>query len=328
MIEDDAPDRDWTEPGVFRCAPGVHRIPLPLPQDGLRAVNVYAVDDGAGWCSSTPAGRSPQARELLERGAGGARRTGSATCAGSWSPTSTATTTRRRSPLRREFGTKGRAGARASSRRWRRINTRGRRRSARAVPCCAAAAGRPTRWWPARLEARREHGRDWEYPDDGSRTARILVGAARGSCARSPPRGTPRATWCSPTRPGAAVRRRPRAAHDHPVDRPAAGPAPPLATSWPRSSWCAAARTRCCCPRTAPYRERAPAGRRAAGAPRQAPGRHTGRRAVRLLDRLRGGGRAAVDPARPAPRRPGPVQPMLATTETLAHLDVLAERGL
>jgi glyoxylase-like metal-dependent hydrolase (beta-lactamase superfamily II) len=26
--------------------PGVHRIPLPLPEDGLRAVNVYAIDDG------------------------------------------------------------------------------------------------------------------------------------------------------------------------------------------------------------------------------------------------------------------------------------------
>ncbi len=31
-------------PGAFAVtvAPGVHRIPLPMPQDGLRAVNVYA----------------------------------------------------------------------------------------------------------------------------------------------------------------------------------------------------------------------------------------------------------------------------------------------
>ena len=49
MIEDDDPDGDWTAPGVFRCAPGVHRIPLPLPIDGLRAVNVYAIADGDGW---------------------------------------------------------------------------------------------------------------------------------------------------------------------------------------------------------------------------------------------------------------------------------------
>ena len=34
---------DWTEPGLYPVAPGVHRIPLPLPQDGLVAVNVYAI---------------------------------------------------------------------------------------------------------------------------------------------------------------------------------------------------------------------------------------------------------------------------------------------
>ncbi len=47
---------DWTEPGAFEVAAGVHRIPLPLPNDGLRSVNVYAIatTDGlvcvdAGW---------------------------------------------------------------------------------------------------------------------------------------------------------------------------------------------------------------------------------------------------------------------------------------
>jgi glyoxylase-like metal-dependent hydrolase (beta-lactamase superfamily II) len=46
----------WEEPGVYEVAPGVHRIPLPLPNDGLHAVNVYAVVDGtsavlvdSGW---------------------------------------------------------------------------------------------------------------------------------------------------------------------------------------------------------------------------------------------------------------------------------------
>ena len=34
---------DWTAPGPEEVAPGVHRIPLPLPMDGLKAVNVYAV---------------------------------------------------------------------------------------------------------------------------------------------------------------------------------------------------------------------------------------------------------------------------------------------
>lgn len=46
----------WADPGCYPVAEGIHRIPLQLPQDGLRAVNVYAVetDDGlvlidGGW---------------------------------------------------------------------------------------------------------------------------------------------------------------------------------------------------------------------------------------------------------------------------------------
>ena len=46
----------WTEPGAWRVADGVWRIPLPLPMDGLKAVNVYVIetDDGltlidGGW---------------------------------------------------------------------------------------------------------------------------------------------------------------------------------------------------------------------------------------------------------------------------------------
>jgi len=57
---------DWSSSGTFEVAPGVHRIPLPLPNDGLRAVNVYVVttDDGlvlidAGW-------DIPEARDLLK----------------------------------------------------------------------------------------------------------------------------------------------------------------------------------------------------------------------------------------------------------------------
>ncbi len=38
----------WAEPGAFEVAPGVHRIPLPLPGDALRAVNVYAILGGDG----------------------------------------------------------------------------------------------------------------------------------------------------------------------------------------------------------------------------------------------------------------------------------------
>jgi|SRR5829696_1088738 len=39
---------DWTEPGAYPVAPGVHRVPLPLPHDSLRAVNVYVIEDAQG----------------------------------------------------------------------------------------------------------------------------------------------------------------------------------------------------------------------------------------------------------------------------------------
>ncbi len=39
---------DWTEPGAHPVTTGVYRIPLPLPLDSLRAVNVYVVPDVDG----------------------------------------------------------------------------------------------------------------------------------------------------------------------------------------------------------------------------------------------------------------------------------------
>ena len=38
----------WTEPAVEDLGGGVYRIPLPLPLDGLKAVNVYAITDPEG----------------------------------------------------------------------------------------------------------------------------------------------------------------------------------------------------------------------------------------------------------------------------------------
>lgn len=65
----------WTEPGAYEVAPGVHRIPLPLPNDGLRAVNVYVLQDAdglvlvdGGW--AIPASREQLAASLAELGAG------------------------------------------------------------------------------------------------------------------------------------------------------------------------------------------------------------------------------------------------------------------
>jgi glyoxylase-like metal-dependent hydrolase (beta-lactamase superfamily II) len=66
VISDDDPDCDWTAPGVFRCAPDVYRIPLPLPNDGLRAVNVYAVVDGEGWTLVDSGWALAQAGDLLQ----------------------------------------------------------------------------------------------------------------------------------------------------------------------------------------------------------------------------------------------------------------------
>jgi glyoxylase-like metal-dependent hydrolase (beta-lactamase superfamily II) len=64
LTSDGDPPADWTAPGTYQVAPSVYRIPLPLPSDGLRAVNVYAIDHGdsltlidAGWAvaQTTPA---------------------------------------------------------------------------------------------------------------------------------------------------------------------------------------------------------------------------------------------------------------------------------
>jgi glyoxylase-like metal-dependent hydrolase (beta-lactamase superfamily II) len=47
-------------------APGVHRIPLPLPNDGLRAVNVYAIDDTDGLTLIDSGWALEAARQRLE----------------------------------------------------------------------------------------------------------------------------------------------------------------------------------------------------------------------------------------------------------------------
>jgi glyoxylase-like metal-dependent hydrolase (beta-lactamase superfamily II) len=74
MPFDDDPDRPWYEPGVRTVAPGVFRIPLPLP-DELRAVNAYALegDDGFTLIDSglvLDDARDRLARALKELGAG------------------------------------------------------------------------------------------------------------------------------------------------------------------------------------------------------------------------------------------------------------------
>lgn len=71
----------WAEPGAEAVAPGVHRIPLPLPTDGLRAVNVYAIeaDNGlvlvdSGWALDAARAELQQAVKSLGRDLSDVRR--------------------------------------------------------------------------------------------------------------------------------------------------------------------------------------------------------------------------------------------------------------
>jgi glyoxylase-like metal-dependent hydrolase (beta-lactamase superfamily II) len=62
----------WTAPGAHEVAPGVYRIPLPMPNDGLRAINVYALTDpGSQTCTLVDAGWAiEEARVALESALG------------------------------------------------------------------------------------------------------------------------------------------------------------------------------------------------------------------------------------------------------------------
>ena len=63
----DAGRPDWTEPGAYAVAPGVHRIPLPLPMDGLRAVNVYVLETDEGLVLVDGGWAIPESRVLFDR---------------------------------------------------------------------------------------------------------------------------------------------------------------------------------------------------------------------------------------------------------------------
>jgi glyoxylase-like metal-dependent hydrolase (beta-lactamase superfamily II) len=60
-------DGDWTEPGAYEVAPGVHRMPLPLPMDGLRAVNVYVIETDDGLVLVDGGWAIPESRAVFER---------------------------------------------------------------------------------------------------------------------------------------------------------------------------------------------------------------------------------------------------------------------
>jgi glyoxylase-like metal-dependent hydrolase (beta-lactamase superfamily II) len=57
----------WIEEGAYQVAPGVHRIPLPLPMDGLRAVNVYTIESADGLVLIDSGWALANARDQLDR---------------------------------------------------------------------------------------------------------------------------------------------------------------------------------------------------------------------------------------------------------------------
>ena len=57
----------WIEEGAHQVAVGVYRIPLPLPSDGLRAVNVYAIEAARGLVLIDSGWALANSRDQLER---------------------------------------------------------------------------------------------------------------------------------------------------------------------------------------------------------------------------------------------------------------------
>ena len=325
----DSPDsgRHWADAGAWPTAPGVHRIPLPLPSDGLRAVNVYALEseegltliDG-GW--AIEAGRAALEKGLAEIGY--------------------AVPDIRRflvthvhrdhytlaSVVRREVGSHV---------------SPGHRRPAHPRPGAGRRRERP-HLRPAPPGRRRGPGPGLGEADPGSstRTRRTGTTPTRGSsptttspwararsgpCRRPATRGPLRLRRAGR---GAALRRRPRAVHDHPVDRLRAGARRPAARRLPG------------------LLDQGPRARRLRAAARARARRPVGARPHR---------RAARPPRGPSRRLPGPARPgrsaaydvaadltwtrrersfaeldlfnqTLAVLETRAHLELLVARGV
>lgn len=68
-MDDGEQDRHaWERRGTFAVADGVHRIPLPLPGDGLKAVNVYAIEQPDGIVLVDSGWAIGRARTHLEEG--------------------------------------------------------------------------------------------------------------------------------------------------------------------------------------------------------------------------------------------------------------------
>ncbi|MGW4058091.1 MBL fold metallo-hydrolase [Amycolatopsis sp. NPDC004747] len=61
----------WATGGPETVAPGVHRIPLPLPNDGLRAINVYLLEEPDGLVLVDAGWSIPESLSVLSAALGG-----------------------------------------------------------------------------------------------------------------------------------------------------------------------------------------------------------------------------------------------------------------
>jgi glyoxylase-like metal-dependent hydrolase (beta-lactamase superfamily II) len=57
----------WSVEGAWKVADGIYRVPLPLPMDGLKAVNVYVIETDHGLTLIDGGWAIESARELLAR---------------------------------------------------------------------------------------------------------------------------------------------------------------------------------------------------------------------------------------------------------------------
>jgi glyoxylase-like metal-dependent hydrolase (beta-lactamase superfamily II) len=63
-------DLPWVDPGAFEVAEQVWRVPLPLPNDGLRAVNVYVIATADGLVCVDAGWNIPESKELFVKALG------------------------------------------------------------------------------------------------------------------------------------------------------------------------------------------------------------------------------------------------------------------
>lgn len=58
----------WANPGITRIEGGLYRLPLPIPSQGLRAINVYIIESEHGWVVVDGGWRTADSRNALEDG--------------------------------------------------------------------------------------------------------------------------------------------------------------------------------------------------------------------------------------------------------------------